>query len=115
MTLREAIGQYIAWRRAQGARFQSQAYALRRYCRRVGDGVDCDAVRSDQVSAFLASGTPPRATKSSCIAPWRASTVTRSHAALRPVRPCRSWLPRRPRPHRPTSIRATNCAVCSTP
>ena len=24
MTLREAIGQYIAWRRAQGARFQSQ-------------------------------------------------------------------------------------------
>ena len=53
MTLREAIGQYIAWRRAQGARFQSQAYALRRYCRRVGDGVDCDAVRSDQVSVFL--------------------------------------------------------------
>ena len=24
MTLREAIGQYIAWRRAQGARFQSK-------------------------------------------------------------------------------------------
>ena len=57
MTLREAIGQYIAWRRAQGARFQSQAYALRRYCRSVGDAVDCDTARSDQVSAFLASPT----------------------------------------------------------
>ena len=56
MTLREAIDQYIAWRRAQGARFQSQAYALRRYCRHVGDALDCDAVRSDQVSAFLAHG-----------------------------------------------------------
>ena len=58
MTLREAIDQYIAWRRAQGARFQSQAYALRRYCRHVGDALDCDAVRSDQVRAFLARGTP---------------------------------------------------------
>ena len=28
MTLREAIGQYIAWRRAQGARFQSQVLSF---------------------------------------------------------------------------------------
>lgn len=58
MTLREAINQYIAWRRALGARFQSQAYALRRYGRHVGEAVDCDAARSDQVNAFLGSGAP---------------------------------------------------------
>ena len=59
MTLREATGQYIAWRRALGARFQSQAYALHRYSRQVGEAVDCDAVSSDQVHAFLGSGAPP--------------------------------------------------------
>ena len=56
MRLREAVDQYIAGRRAQGARFPSQAYALHRYCRSVGDAVDCDEVRSDRVSAFLAGG-----------------------------------------------------------
>ena len=56
MTLREVIDQYIAWRQARGARFQSQAYALRRYSRGVGDAIGCDEVGSDQARAFLAAG-----------------------------------------------------------
>ena len=115
MTLREAIGQYIAWRRAQGARFQSQAYALRRYCRRVGDGVDCDAVRSDQVSAFLASGTPASSNQVflyCTLASFYRYAITRSLATRSPL-PVEA--PKAPHPHRPTSTRATSCAVCSTP
>ena len=42
MTLREAIDQYITWRRAQGMRLQTQAYALQRFSRGIGDEVDCD-------------------------------------------------------------------------
>ena len=88
MTLREAIGQYIAWRRAQGARFQSQAYALRRYCRSVGDAVDCDAVRSDQVSAFLASGTPASSNRVflyCTLASFYRYAITRSLATRSPL------------------------------
>ena len=88
MTLREAIGQYIAWRRAQGARFQSQAYALRRYCRRVGDAVDCDAVRSDQVSSFLASGTPASSNRVflyCTLASFYRYAITRSLATRSPL------------------------------
>ena len=100
MTLREAIGQYIAWRRAQGARFQSQAYALRRYCHRVGDAVDCDAVRSDQVSvrccscstapdcAFLAGGTPASSNRVflyCTLASFYRYAITRSLATRSPL------------------------------
>ena len=49
MTLREVIDQYIAWRQVRGARFQSQAYALRRYSRGVGDAIGCDEVGSEWV------------------------------------------------------------------
>ena len=58
MTLREAVDQYIDWKRAQGARFVSQAYALRRFCRSVGNSVACDGVADDQVAAFLAGAAP---------------------------------------------------------
>ena len=56
MILREAIDQYITWRRAQGMRLQTQAYALQRFSRGIGDEVDCDEVRGEQVSVFLAAG-----------------------------------------------------------
>ena len=58
MRLDEAVDRYTNWRRAQGARFESQAYALRRFCRCVGEAVDCDEVPGDQVSAFLAGAAP---------------------------------------------------------
>ena len=64
MTLREAIGQYIAWRRAQGARFQSQAYALRRYCR--------TGSRSEGVGATSAR---------TLVSIGRATTITRCASA----------------------------------
>lgn len=58
MRLDEAVDRYTNLRRAQGARFESQAYALRRFCRCVGEAVDCDEVPGDRVSAFLAGAAP---------------------------------------------------------
>ena len=54
MTLQAAIEQYVAWRQARGTRFQSGASVLRLYGRSVGSDVECDAVRPDQTSTFLA-------------------------------------------------------------
>ena len=88
MTLRKAIDQYIAWKRAQGARFQSQAYALRRYCRSVGDEVDCDEVSRASASAFLtgtASGSSNRAFLHSTLAGFYRYALARGLATRSPL------------------------------
>ena len=54
MTLQAAIEQYVAWRQARGTRFQSGVSVLRLYGRSVVSDVECDAVRPDQASTFLA-------------------------------------------------------------
>lgn len=59
MTLREAIDQYIDWQRGRGAIFSSPAHLLRRFSRNVGDATDSDAVRSEQVAAFIEGEGPP--------------------------------------------------------
>ena len=86
MTLRAAIDQYVAWRQAQGARFQAQAYVLHRYSRSAGDGVGCDEVRSAETRAFVdarssTAARPLRTTGPTSIRSWRASTATRSPVA----------------------------------
>ena len=58
MALGAAIEQYIAWRRAQGAHFQSQARRLRAYARAVGEGAGCDEAGREQADAFLAGNRP---------------------------------------------------------
>jgi len=58
MTLREAIDQYIAWRRAHGAIFKSSANLLKRFVRSVGEPADCASVTTAQVVSFLAGAGP---------------------------------------------------------
>ena len=55
MTLCEAIDRYILWQRARGARFESSAYALRRFSLSVG-AIGSDEVRADQTRTFLDEG-----------------------------------------------------------
>ena len=54
MTLRDAIDQYIAWRRAHGAEFRAQTYLLKLFLKSVDGNVHCDAIATAQVRAFLA-------------------------------------------------------------
>jgi integrase len=58
MTLREAIDQYIAWRRAHGAIFKSTSNLLKRFVRSVGEPTDCASVTAAQVVSFLAGAGP---------------------------------------------------------
>ena len=88
MTLRAAIDQYVAWRQAQGARFQAQAYVLRRYSRSAGDGVGCDEVRSDEARAFVDGGATAsnnRAYKHSVLAGFYRYAVARGLATRSPL------------------------------
>lgn len=88
MTLRAAIDQYVAWRQAQGARFQAQAYVLRRYARSAGDGVGCDEVSSDEGRAFVDGGTTAsnnRAYKHSIVAGFYRYALARGLATHSPL------------------------------
>jgi len=58
MTLREAIDQYIAWRRAHGAIYKSGAILLKLFLKSVGEAADCDSVSRAQVVSFLAGIGP---------------------------------------------------------
>ena len=58
MMLREAIEQYIAWRRAHGAKFTTGANLLRHFLGYADGDAACDAVTAVQVLAFLAGKGP---------------------------------------------------------
>ena len=90
MRLREVIDQYIAWQRARGARFESSAYALRRYSRSVGGAIGSDAVRADQACAFLDDGATAasnRAFKHSALAGFYRYATARALATRSPLPP----------------------------
>ena len=96
MTLRAAIEQYIAWRRAQGARFHAQAGSLRAYSRSVGAEAGCDEARKEQADAFLAGDRPAphaRAQKHTDLAGFYRYAVARGLATSSPL-PAQA--PRRP-------------------
>ena len=54
MKLRDAISQYIEWRRVHGAKFETGAITLNLFLRSVNADIDCDAVTRAQICAFLA-------------------------------------------------------------
>jgi integrase len=58
MTLREAINQYIAWRRAHGAIYKSSSLLLNRFVKSVGEPADCGFVTTAQVISFLVGNGP---------------------------------------------------------
>ena len=99
MTLLEAIDAYIDWRRAHGAKFITSAQVLHLFCTRVGDGLDCDAVREEDVLGFLAGNGPltrSRANRYGALAGFWRYAISRGHAARSPL-PARDDEPREPR------------------
>ena len=88
MTLQAAIEQYVAWRQARGTRFESGAGILRLYARSVGGHIECDSVRPDQASAFLAGAGPltrTRAVKRSALNGFYRYALGRNLAACSPL------------------------------
>ena len=99
MTLLEAIDAYIDWRRAHGAKFTTSALLLHQFCTRVGDDIDCDAVREEDVLGFLAGNGPltrSRANKYGALAGFWRYAISRGHATRSPL-PARDDEPREPR------------------
>jgi len=88
MTLREAIGQYILWRRAHGAKFTAGANLLRHFLGYADGNAACDAVTTAQVLAFLAGKGPlTRHRENKCYALagfWR-HAISRGHASRSPL------------------------------
>lgn len=54
MNLCDLVTQYIAFRKALGARYYSQGCILRAFCRRLGEAIDIRSIRAKAVSSFLA-------------------------------------------------------------
>jgi len=88
MTLRDAIGQYILWRQAHGAKFTTGTDILRHFLR-YGDGdAACDAVSTAQVLAFLAGKGPltrQRENKYYALAGFWRHAISRGHASRSPM------------------------------
>ncbi len=103
MTLLEATDAYIDWQRTHGAKFITSARVLHQFCTRVGDDIDCDAVREADVLGFLAGNGPltkSRANRYGALAGFWHYAISRGHAARSPL-PARDDEPRRPEPAPP--------------
>ena len=88
MTLREAIEQYIVWRRAHGAKFTTGANLLRHFLGYADGDAACDLATTAQVLAFLA-GTGPltrhRENKHYALAGFWRHAISRGHAKHSPL------------------------------
>ena len=88
MTLREAIEQYIVWRRAHGAKFTTAANLLRQFLGYADGDAACNAVTVAQVVAFLAGKGPltrHRENKYSALAGFWRHAISRGHASCSPL------------------------------
>ena len=90
MMLRDAIDEYVAWRRAHGARFLTPAHVLYRFCKCVPDHLYCDAATERDVRQFLAGNGPLtryRANKYSALAGFYRYAISRGYATRSPLPP----------------------------
>lgn len=88
MKLRDAIHQYISWRRVHGSKFETQALMLNLFIRHVGGSLGCDDVSSAQVRSFLVgkgSFTRYRANKYSVLKGFYVYAVSRGYATSSPL------------------------------
>ena len=88
MTLREAIEQYIMWRRAHGAKFTTWADFLRQFLRYADADAPCDTVTTAQVLAFLAGDgrlTRTRENKYYALVGFWRYAISRGHASRSPL------------------------------
>ena len=99
MTLRNAIDEYVAWRRHHGAKFHTQAGRLNWFTKHVGKDIHCDAVNSADVLRFLAHPGPltrSRCEKYSALDGFYRYAISRGHATRSPLPP-RDSEPRPPK------------------
>jgi len=88
MTLRDAIGQYILWRQAHGAKFTTGTDILRHFLGYADGDMACDAVTTAQVLAFLAGKGPltrNRENKYYALAGFWRHAISRGHASRSPL------------------------------
>jgi site-specific recombinase XerD len=88
MTLREAIEQYIVWRRAHGAKFTGGVDILRLFLRYTDGDASCDTVTTGQVLVFLAGRGPLtryRENKYYALAGFWRYAISRGHASRSPL------------------------------
>jgi integrase len=88
MTLREAIEQYILWRKAHGAKFTTGANLLRQFLGHADGDAECDAVSTAQVLAFLAGAGPltrHRENKYYALGGFWRHAISRGHASRSPL------------------------------
>lgn len=88
MTLREAIEQYIHWRRAHGAKFTTGSDILYHFLQYVDGNAVCDAVSTNQVLIFLAGQGPLTRNRENkyytLVGFWR-HAISRGHAKRSPL------------------------------
>jgi len=102
MTLREAIEQYIVWRRAHGAKFTTAANLLRQFLGYADGDAACGAVTLAQVVAFLAGKGPltrHRENKYYVLAGFWRHAISRGHASCSPLPDNEPKSPVRAPPH----------------
>jgi site-specific recombinase XerD len=88
MTLREAIEQYVLWRQAHGAKFTTGRNILRQFLGHADGNVECDAVSTAQVLAFLAGArqlTRNRENKYYTLVGFWRHAISRGHATRSPL------------------------------
>ena len=88
MTLQEAINQYVVWRQTMGTQFSSGVRVLRCYCQSIGGETGCDAVRDEQVLAFLKGNGPLtryRANKYTVLSGFYRYAISRGYATRSPL------------------------------
>ncbi|MEI2686504.1 MAG: hypothetical protein V9G14_09810 [Cypionkella sp.] len=81
MNLRDAMENYVVWRQAHGAKFNTARNLLRQFLRHA-DGEDgCDAVTQAQVASFLAGPvTPHRENKVYALTGFWQFAISRGYA-----------------------------------
>ena len=102
MILREAIDQYVAWRRAHGAKFSGGAYILQRFLNSVDRDIGCDAVTQSQAASFLAGNgvlTRYRSDKYYVLSGFYRYAVSRDYARASPLSDDEPKSPRSPPPY----------------
>ena len=103
MSLRDAVDDYIAWRRAHGAKFDAGAHRLHQFCKHTGGNPGCDAITEADVRSFLSGEGPltaSRAIKYSALAGFYRYAISRGYATSSPLPPCDAE-PRQPLPAPP--------------
>ena len=88
MKIRDAIGQYIAWRQTHGTQFKSGSALLHCFLKGIDREISCDGVTEAQVRSFLGGKGPLtryRANKYAALAGFYRYAISRGYANGSPL------------------------------